>query len=173
MWCISLHKQSKCGNFVYMAEFIRKYRRLFAVLSLSVAAVFMLTTVSIAYTSIFCKMNKTSEKRVVKSCCHPEGKEIEVKSENNDCTMYVTKNGPNLTRERHKCCCSISKTDTPLTPSSSATQTNLTHTKIQQGTLVSILSNPTNNNSSIYTSTGDRAPTQGRSIFILVSNFRI
>lgn len=157
-----------------MAVLLRKYKRLFAAVSISVAAVFMLSTVSIAYTSIFCKMSKTSEKRIVKSCCNPEGKEIEVKSDkNNDCNIYISKNGQNLSTERHKCCCSISKTDTPITSSTSAANTSLTQTKTQSGNLVSILPNPTHNLPSNYISTGDRAPTQGRSIFILVSNFRI
>jgi hypothetical protein len=111
---------------------------------------------------------KKSEERNEKSCCNPEVKSEQKK----ECNMDTQTFGVRI-EKKDNCCCSLSKNEAPMTANTPVLNTQTNQTKTHPGTVVYILPDATH----IITSTDillrDKSPTQGRSITILVSNFRI
>lgn len=141
---------------------------------MAVTGVFMLSTVSVAYTHLLCKsmmQGKIVEKRIYKSCCNPEGTELEVKSFQNDCNVDTKTKGERFVKE--KCCCSLTKNVSQSTIFAPVTNTQTEQSKLRPGVIVRMLPDANHILTSSFILPRDKSPTQGRSISILISNFRI
>lgn len=151
-----------------MAFLLRKYKQAFKILSVAVISVFALSSVSIAYTSVFCKMKK-AEMEEEGCCCRVEENDKEAVM---ICSEMSFGNEVRFTQE-DGCCCEIKTVEATERNSTNAIAVN-TFTKISHdGSLLFELPTPNNTPTLKAISPAGKIISDGRSVLTFNSVLRI
>jgi hypothetical protein len=121
-----------------MSRFLFKYKRGFGIVSLALAMMFGLSSVSIAYTSVFCKM-KMEEMKEKKSCCCKMSEEESGMS----CSEIPVKNEVRFEKP-DGCCCVVTQSEATERNSAPAVAVNTTTEISHEGSLLFELPTPNN-----------------------------
>ena len=150
-----------------MNIFLFKYRRYYAVLSVGLVMVFGLSSVSIAYTSIFCKMKMEEMSEKGGCCCKVSEDETGM-----SCSEIPVKNEVRF-EKADGCCCIVKQspiTERNYTPvTTGVTNYNISH----EGSLLYELPTPNNIPALQGISPAGKIISDGRSVLTFNSVLRI
>lgn len=147
-----------------------KYKRLLISAKILLSIIFLFSTVSVSFTYAFCP-SMNGRESVEKNCCDRDN-ELSSK-EDNSCIMQTkTMPGGSRLAKDNKCCCSITNF-IPTFTSESINNIPLNGFKVFTESVSFTMPNVNTNITSKSFSIRDNLPNQGRSIYVLVSNYQI
>ncbi|HLT23492.1 MAG TPA: hypothetical protein VK004_00055 [Ignavibacteria bacterium] len=150
-----------------MSFLLRKYKQAFRVFSITMITVFALSSVSVAYTSVFCKMKKAEMEETENCCCKAEESRV------TEVSCCEIPEGEPAFSQAHGYCCEIKEANGTEKNYVLAVSANTTVNTSHEGSLLFELPTPNNIPALQGISPAGKIISDGRSVLTFNSVLRI